>query len=104
MLFLGFLQIWWESWGLRELDQWAFPHLLLLLVTPVTLLSAFGLAQGAKPLLLALSAATLLYAPFIAVAIWRSAGNYRGKSACRLLAKGSVLFVALQVAVGLALG
>jgi hypothetical protein len=37
MLFLGFLQIWWESWGLRELDQWAFPHLLLLLVTPVGL-------------------------------------------------------------------
>ncbi len=76
---------------------------LLLLVTPVTLLSTFGLAQGAKPLLLALSTATLLYAPFIAVAIWRSAGNYRGKSACRLLTKGSVLFVALQVAVGPAL-
>ncbi len=46
----------------------------------------------------------LLYAPFIAVAIWRSAGNYRGKFAWRLLAKGSVLFVALEVAVGLALG
>ena len=77
---------------------------LLLLVTPLTLLSGFGLAHSAKPLLLALSAATLLYAPFIAVAIWRSAGNYRGKFAWRLLAKGSVLFVALQVAVGLALG
>jgi len=38
------------------------------------------------------------------VAIWRSAGNYRGKFAWRLLAKGSVLFVALEVAVGLALG
>ncbi len=37
LLFLGFLQIWWESWGLHELEQWAFPHLLLLLVTPVGL-------------------------------------------------------------------
>ena len=74
-----------------------------LLLAPLTLLSGFGLAHGAKPLLLTLSAATLLYAPFIAVAIWRSAGNYRGKFAWRLLAKGSVLFVALEVAVGLAL-
>ncbi len=77
---------------------------LLLLVTPLTLLSGFGLVSAAKPLLLALSAATLLYAPFIAVAIWRSAGNYPGKFACRLLAKGSVLLVVLQVAVGFALG
>ncbi len=77
---------------------------LLLLAIPITLLSGLGLAPGAKPLLLALSAAILLYAPFIAVAIWRSAGKYRGKFAWRLLAKGSVLFVALEVAVGLALG
>ncbi len=55
-------------------------------------------------MILALSAATLLYATFIAVAIWRAAGNYQGRLAWRLLAKGSVLFVALQVAAGLAAG
>ncbi len=77
---------------------------LLLLAFPITLLSGLGLVSAARPLLLTLSAAILLYAPFIAVAIWRSAGNYRGKFAWRLLAKGSVLFVALEVAVGLALG
>jgi hypothetical protein len=37
LLFMGFLQIWWESWGLHELEQWAFHHLLLMLVTPVGL-------------------------------------------------------------------
>jgi hypothetical protein len=77
---------------------------MLLLASPVVFLTGLGLAPAAKPLLLALSAATLLYAPFIAVAIWRSAGNYRGKLAWRLLAKGSVLFVALQVVVGLSAG
>ncbi len=77
---------------------------LLLLVTPVTLLGSFGLAHGAKPLLLTLSAVILLCAPFLAAAIWRSAGSYRGKFAWRLLAKGSVPFVALQIAVGLAPG
>jgi hypothetical protein len=55
-------------------------------------------------LILALSVATLLYATFIAVAIWRAAGNYQGRRAWRLLAKGSVLFVVLQVAVSLAAG
>jgi len=37
LLFLGFLQIWWESWGLHEVEQWAFPHLLLMIATPVGL-------------------------------------------------------------------
>ncbi len=83
---------------------WLYGLLGLLLAIPITLLSGLGLVSAARPLLLTLSAAILLYAPFIAVAVWRSAGNYRGKFAWRLLAKGSVLFVALQIAVGLGLG
>jgi len=83
---------------------WLYGFLgLLLLAFPIILLSGLGLVSAARPLLLTLSAAILLYAPFIAVAIWRSAGNYRGKFAWGLLAKGSVLFVALEVAVGFGL-
>ena len=83
---------------------WLYGFLgLLLLAFPIILLSGLGLVSAARPLLLTLSAAILIYAPFIAVAIWRSAGNYRGKFAWRLLAKGSVLFVALEVAVGFGL-
>jgi hypothetical protein len=48
--------------------------------------------------------AILLYAAFIAVAVWRAAGNYQGRLAWRLLAKGSVVFVALEVAASLATG
>ncbi len=77
---------------------------LLVLTSPVLLLTGLGLVLAAKPLLLFLSAATLVYAAFIAVAVWRSAGNYRGARAWRLLAKGSVLFVALQVIAGIAAG
>jgi len=44
----------------------------------------------------------LLYAAFIAVAIWRSANNYGGWVAWRALAKGSVLVVFLHTAVQLA--
>ena len=67
------------------------------------LLSSQGASAAAKPLVLALSGAVLCYAAFISVAIWRSAGKHRGALAWRLLAKGSVLFVALQVVVGLAI-
>jgi hypothetical protein len=37
LLFLAFLQVWWESWQLRVVDEWAFPYLLLMLATPVGL-------------------------------------------------------------------
>ncbi len=37
LLFLAFLQVWWESWQLRVVNEWAFPHLLLMLATPVGL-------------------------------------------------------------------
>ncbi len=33
-LFLAFLQMWWESWGLQRMDVWTFPLLLLMLVPP----------------------------------------------------------------------
>ncbi len=77
---------------------------LLVLIVPLILISSLGLGPPPRELILALSAATLLYATFIAVAIWRAAGNYQGRPAWRLLAKGSVLFVVLQVAAGLAAG
>ena len=37
ILFLAFLQIWWESWDLREVEQWTFPALLLMLAGPAGL-------------------------------------------------------------------
>jgi hypothetical protein len=77
---------------------------LLLLIIPLTMISSLGLGPSARELILALSVATLLYATFIAVAIWRAAGNYQGRLAWRLLAKGSVVFVALQLAASLAIG
>ncbi len=73
---------------------------LLLLAVPLTLITSLGLGPSMREVLLALSVAILLYAVFIAVAVWRAAGHYKGKFAWRLLAKGSVLFVGLQVAVG----
>ncbi len=73
-------------------------------VYPCRPILILGPAAAAKPLLLLLSAATLVYAAFMAVAIWRSAGNYRGRHAWRWLAKGSVLCVALQVIAGVGAG
>ncbi len=77
---------------------------LLFLIVPLTLVPILGLGPSPREWIHALSVATLLYATFIAVAIWPAAGNYQGRRAWRLLAKGSVLFVALQGAVGLATG
>ena len=75
---------------------------LLLLVTPLLLLDATRSPHLTSPLGLSLSLFLLIYAAFIAVAIWRSASNYDGARAWRYLAKGSILFVLLQVLVGLA--
>ncbi len=77
---------------------------LLLLIVPLTLIPVLGLGVSMRELMLVLSAAVLLYAAFMSVAVWRAAGNYQGRLAWRLLAKGSVLFVGLQVAVGLTIG
>ena len=75
---------------------------LLLLVAPLLLLDALKSPLLSSPLGLSLSLFLLVYAGFIAIAIWRSANRYTGARAWRSLATGSVLLVALQVAVGLA--
>ena len=36
-LFIAQLQQWWESWGLREVPEWSFLALLMMLVGPVCL-------------------------------------------------------------------
>ena len=53
-------------------------------------------------MILPLCVFVLLYAAFIAVAIWRSANNYDGWVAWRALAKGSVVIVFMQTAAQLA--
>ncbi len=95
----------WRGQGPLARTGWFYGLVgLSLLIVPLTLVASLGFASSVRELMLAFSAATLIYAAFIAVAIWRAAGNYRGRLAWRLLAKGSVLFVGLQVAAGLAAG
>lgn len=36
-VFLGLLQTFWESWGLRTEDTWSFPAMLLMLGSPICL-------------------------------------------------------------------
>lgn len=74
--------------------------LLSLLLIALTALPA-NTALGR--LSFAVSAILLAYAGVVAVAIWRSAGNYRGPAVWRLFARGSVLIVALQALAGLSL-
>ena len=74
---------------------------IMLLTVPLIVLPGMGLEPLLRGPLIALSVAALIYTAFIAVAIWRAADNYQGQRAWRLLAKGSVLFVGFQVAVGL---
>ena len=37
LLFLSFLQLWWESWELRTVEVWTFPALLMMLAAPAAL-------------------------------------------------------------------
>lgn len=76
--------------------------LLVAIVSPVLLLTALKSPLIHSPLILPLCLFVLLYATFIAVAIWRSANNYGGSVAWRALAKGSVVVVFMQTAVQLA--
>ncbi len=46
ILLLAFLQIWWESWDLRAVEEWTFPALLMMLAGPVCL---FGLSHLLYP-------------------------------------------------------
>ena len=75
---------------------------LIALLSPLLAASALAPTLVQTPAMLVLSLFVLLYGGFIAVAIWRSADNYRGWIAWRLLAKGSVLLVALQTVAELA--
>ena len=36
-IFVALLQTFWESWGLRALDEWTFPAMLLMLGSPICL-------------------------------------------------------------------
>jgi len=36
-VFLGLLQVFWESWGLRTVEIWSFPAMLLMLGSPILL-------------------------------------------------------------------
>jgi len=36
-VFFGLLQTFWESWGLRSVDTWSFPAMLLMLGSPILL-------------------------------------------------------------------
>lgn len=36
-VFLTHMVIWWETWGLRAVDNWTFPGMLFLLVAPIGL-------------------------------------------------------------------
>ncbi len=76
--------------------------LLVALVSPVVVLTALRSPYIHSPLMIPLCVFVLLYAAFIAVAIWRSANNYGGWVAWRALAKGSVVIVFMQTAVKLA--
>jgi hypothetical protein len=76
--------------------------LLVALVSPVIVLTAVQSPFLRSPLMLLLCVTVLVYAAFIAVAIWRSANNYGGWVAWRALAKGSVVVVFMQTAVKLA--
>lgn len=38
-VFFGLLQTFWESWGLRSVTEWTFPAMLLMLGSPILLLT-----------------------------------------------------------------
>ncbi|HEX9768021.1 MAG TPA: hypothetical protein VGA50_02510 [Kiloniellales bacterium] len=76
--------------------------LLVAFLSPVVVLTALRSPFLHSPLMVPLCVFVLLYAAFIAVAIWRSANNYCGWVAWRALAKGSVVVVFMQTAVKLA--
>ena len=76
--------------------------LLVALLSPVLVLTAVRSPLLYSPLMIPVCIIVLLYAVFIAVAIWRSANNYGGWVAWRALAKGSVVVVFMQTAAQLA--
>lgn len=84
---------------------WVYGALGLGLLTCVLLYVVnLHLPRAYVPITIGLSSSILGYSAFIAVAIWRSASKYNGHAGWRWLAKGSILLVAAQVAIGLAIG
>lgn len=75
---------------------------LVMLVAPILYLHGTKSPLMGTPFMTGLSLFLLVYSIFIAISIWRSANNYHGAAAWRYVAKGSILFVAAQVVVGLA--
>jgi len=76
--------------------------LLVAILSPIVVLTVLKSPWIHSPWILPLCVFVLLYAAFIAVAIWRSADNYGGWIAWRALAKGSVVIVFMQTAAQLA--
>ena len=82
---------------------WVYGGLLFVaLLSPILVLGAVQSPWLHSPVMIPLCLFVLVYAAFIAVAIWRSADNYSGWVAWRALAKGSVVVVFMQTAVQLA--
>jgi hypothetical protein len=69
---------------------WIFGFTINLLLRALIIL-----AVGVRPLLVLLSAVYLGYLSFIYVAIWRSAGRYRGATVWRTLARLSIVLTIL---------
>ena len=74
---------------------------ILCLAIPLTLITSLGYQQEVPVLMMSLSVAILVYAFFMAVAVWRAASKHTGHPAFACLAKGSILFIILYVIAGL---
>ncbi len=82
---------------------WLYGGLAMgVLSIPVIWLTLVRLPWFHAPMLLGFCFFYLLYAAFVAVAIWRSANKYRGRVAWRALAKASVIVVFLNMTLQLA--
>ncbi len=100
---MSFVMALWRGQVPLARTAWLYGGVLLVaILSPIVVLSALKSPWIHSPLILPLCVFVLLYAAFIAVAIWRSANNYGGWIAWRALAKGSVVVVFMQTAAQLA--
>ena len=96
---MSFVMALWRGQVPLARTAWFYGGVLLVaILSPIVVLSALKSPWIHSPLILPLCVFVLLYAAFIAVAIWRSANNYSGWIAWRALAKGSVVVVVMQTA------
>lgn len=102
---MNFVMALWRGQVPLARTAWFYGGVLLVaILSPIVVLSAVKSPWIHSPWILPLCVFVLLYAAFIAVAIWRSANNYGGWVAWRALAKGSVVVVFMQTAAQLAGG